>query len=533
MNKMNNKGFLLAESLIVTTFVLTVLIYLFAQFKNLMIEYKKTYQYNTVEDIYNLGSISKFLTQNNITINSNQYIFKDNDCTNEIPIEKKKTFKEIVKSMKIDYLIFADSNIDNVKNNMSSYNQDMQDFVERVSTKKIDGKGRLLAKFKKENYVTFATILVEKNASSIIKSWTRSASTDFHNSTYRTNITSVIFEDNINIPEGATSWDVSAVENSGAVMAWVTADHTDSTKYVLHIGAEGGVIANPNSDYLFYNFSALKSINFNNNYDTSNAISMSYMFHGCQSLTSLDLGEKFDTSNVTSMYQMFRDCSALTSLDLRDKFNTSNVQNTGSMFSGCKALTSLDLGDKFDTKSVTNMSLMFNDCKSLTTLDLGAKFDTSSVTNMSEMFDTCLVLTNLDLGDKFNTSSVTNMSGMFDNCKSLINLNLGDKFDTSSVQNMYRMFLGCQSLTSLDLGNKFDTSNVTDMSYIFNACHALTKIYAPESFVTTNVTSSRDMFTGDDNLVGGNGTSVATKKIYDKTYAKIDKPGQEGYFTTR
>ena len=81
MNKMNNKGFLLAESLIVTTFVLTVLIYLFSQFKNLMIEYKKTYQYNTVEDIYNLGSVGKFIYQNKIGLNDNKYLYKDNSST--------------------------------------------------------------------------------------------------------------------------------------------------------------------------------------------------------------------------------------------------------------------------------------------------------------------------------------------------------------------------------------------------------------------------------------------------------------------
>ena len=58
MNKKNNKAFLLAESLIVTTFVLTVLIYLYAQFKNLMTEYKNSYRYNNVQDIYNLGAVS-------------------------------------------------------------------------------------------------------------------------------------------------------------------------------------------------------------------------------------------------------------------------------------------------------------------------------------------------------------------------------------------------------------------------------------------------------------------------------------------
>ena len=162
MNKMNNKGFLLAESLITATFVLTVLIYLFSQFKNLMIEYKKNYQYNTVEDIYNLGSVSKFIDQNDIAINDNNYLYKDNNCTSEIPIEINTDFKNMAASMNIDYIIFTDSDIDIVKNNMSSYNQETQDFIEKISTKKIKGKGRLIAKFTNGN---FATIITEKEFS--------------------------------------------------------------------------------------------------------------------------------------------------------------------------------------------------------------------------------------------------------------------------------------------------------------------------------------------------------------------------------
>ena len=330
----------------------------------------------------------------------------------------------------------------------------------------------------------------------IIKAWSSGASSDFHNSTYRTNITSVIFEDNINIPSGATSWDVSAVANSGAVMAWVTVDPEDSTKYVLHIGGEGGVIANKNSSYIFYDFTNTKSINFNNNYDTNSVTSMSYMFYSCKNLTSLDLGDKFDTSSVTIMDNMFSRCSSLTSLDLGDKFDTSSVGNMSSMFNGCKALISLDLGDKFDTSSVRNMSSMFSGCNALINLDLGDKFDTSRVTNMGYMFESCRSLTTLDLGDKFDTSSVTNMEYMFLNSGDLASLDLGDKFDTSSVTTMANMFDGCISLTSLDLGDKFDTSSVTKMQYMFSGCSILTSLDLGDKFDTSSVGNMSSMFSG-------------------------------------
>jgi hypothetical protein len=95
MKKINNKGFLLAESLITATFVLTVLIYLFSQFKNLMVEYKKNYQYNNVQDIYNLGSISKYINHKEITLTEGPISFPDDYF-----------FGEMATNMNIDYIIY-------------------------------------------------------------------------------------------------------------------------------------------------------------------------------------------------------------------------------------------------------------------------------------------------------------------------------------------------------------------------------------------------------------------------------------------
>ena len=99
-------------------------------------------------------------------------------------------------------------------------------------------------------------------------------------------------------------------------------------------------------------------------------------------IVSIDFGENFKTTNVTDMSQMFLDCSALTSLDLKS----------------------------FDTSNVTDMSLMFDYCSALTSLDISG-FNTSNVTDMRYMFDTCTALTSLDLSSfSFgNNVTVTNM----------------------------------------------------------------------------------------------------------------------------
>ena len=201
-----------------------------------------------------------------------------------------------------------------------------------------------------------------KEPEPIMKSWNLISTSDFHNSTYKSNITSVEILTSKDVPEDAVaSWDVSSKKN-GSVMAWVINDPENVGKYKLYIGGNGGVIANSNSSYLFYNFTGVTEMNLSN-LDTSNVIDMSYMFYYCESLTVLDVSN-FDTSNVTSMYYMFSYCRSLTALDVSN-FDTSNVTSMSYMFISCSSLTALDVSS-FDTSKVTNMSSMFPGCSKLT-----------------------------------------------------------------------------------------------------------------------------------------------------------------------
>ena len=129
------------------------------------------------------------------------------------------------------------------------------------------------------------------------------------------------------------------------------------------------------------------------------------MFKG-RTLTSIDFGDNFNTSNVTDMGLMFAGCRFLTSLDLSN-FNTSNVMDMGGMFYGCYILTSLDLSN-FNTANVTNMASMFDSCYRLTSLDLSS-FNTTNVNNMQGMFYGCSYLTSLNLYN-FDMSGLTDHS---------------------------------------------------------------------------------------------------------------------------
>ena len=275
-----------------------------------------------------------------------------------------------------------------------------------------------------------------KEKSRVIQSWDENSQTDFHSTFYKKNILNITFLDNANIPSNATeSWNVSEDKTHGGVMAWVILNNEDNTKYDLYIGAKDGVIANKNSSNLFKTFSAIKTINFDNNFDTSNVTNMQSMFTDCRNLEELDLS-RFDTSNVTTMHTMFYYCENLKKLNISN-FNTSKVINMRAMFGYCANLNILNLSS-FDTSAVIDMSYMFEHCNSLTTLDLS----------------------------NFNTSKVTTMYGMFSYFQSpnIEEINLCN-FDTSSVVNMNYMFQYTTKLKKISVGSNWTETNadVTNM----------------------------------------------------------------------
>lgn len=165
----------------------------------------------------------------------------------------------------------------------------------------------------------------------------------------------------------------------------------------------------------------------NANVNSSNMFEVTWdsYYHAWRpALTSIDFGNNFNTSNVTNMCAMFYGCSRLASLNLSN-FNTSNVTDMASMFQGCTSLISLNLSN-FNTSNVTNMFGMFYSCHSLTSLNL-SNFNTANVNDMRHMFSDCIGLTSLNLysfdmsGLTSHVSGSTTYSGKYQMCLNLAN----------------------------------------------------------------------------------------------------------------
>lgn len=174
----------------------------------------------------------------------------------------------------------------------------------------------------------------------------------------------------------------------------------------------------------------------------------------------------------------------------------------------------------------TSTARWFYDFPYLTEVVGAQNLNTSQVTSMSEMFRFNSSLRSVDFSS-WDTGKCTDMNCLFCLCTSLADINISN-FNTSQVTNMYHMFHACP-LTTLDL-RSFDTAKVTDMYWMFIDSSVKT-IYASDKWSTASVKSSREMFKGCKNLVGGMGTKYDPRHI-DHEYAKIDGGMRDpGYLT--
>ena len=154
MKNINNNGFMLAETLIVTTFVAGILIFLFIQFTNLGKSYDDSYVYNTPEGLYALEDIKEYI---NTDLDALLYIEENIESLEFIDLTDCNLFKNkdyclnLFKLENIDK-IFITTN-DFTKENIVGYNEEFKSFINKI-TKEGNQKYRLVASFKNSTFAT-------------------------------------------------------------------------------------------------------------------------------------------------------------------------------------------------------------------------------------------------------------------------------------------------------------------------------------------------------------------------------------------
>lgn len=153
-----SRGFALVETLIVSTIIATILIYVFVQFNTLQGKYDESFKYNDVDDLYKLDSIKGYinsldsiLISNIITkITNDDIIIMDNEDDTYTNIAYLDNQNDLLTNLGIKTLILTKADINNV--DTSSFSKNLKDMI-----KKIDNKSdnyRIIAEFNNGNAAT-------------------------------------------------------------------------------------------------------------------------------------------------------------------------------------------------------------------------------------------------------------------------------------------------------------------------------------------------------------------------------------------
>ena len=149
--KKNSKAFALVETLIVSTIIASILIYMFVQFNKLDENYNESFRYNDVDDLYKLDSIKEYINSlDNESIinicskinNDDMIVMNKNDDT-YTNIEYLDNQIDLLANLDIKTLILTKADINNV--DTSSLSKTLKNMI-----KKIDNKSdnyRIIAEF--------------------------------------------------------------------------------------------------------------------------------------------------------------------------------------------------------------------------------------------------------------------------------------------------------------------------------------------------------------------------------------------------
>lgn len=143
MKKLNNKGFVLAETLVVATFVMGIFAIFYNNFYPLMSEYEKRETYDDIDSKYSVFWIKRLMQLNsynatNMINNVNSNGFYRFTCNDIVDADRKKTCDDLLEKLEVSktggvYNIYITKyNLTTFKNkirNNNAFSSSLQDYV--------------------------------------------------------------------------------------------------------------------------------------------------------------------------------------------------------------------------------------------------------------------------------------------------------------------------------------------------------------------------------------------------------------------
>ena len=166
MKKINNKGFIFAETVVVSTIVLIALVSLYTQFNSINNSYRRAFKYNTVDKLYAAYNLKTFISENRtnyiIEILNNGSVYTDITSCSADYFTEYMYCEMLIDTLNIKKAIFTKEDLSTLKsdlNNNNVFTENMKDFIKYIKSDN-SGKYRVIIEF---NDDTFATLKINSS----------------------------------------------------------------------------------------------------------------------------------------------------------------------------------------------------------------------------------------------------------------------------------------------------------------------------------------------------------------------------------
>ena len=159
MKKLGRKGFMLTETLIVATMLITILLVMYLQFKVVIRSYDHSFKYNTVNNLYSLYNVKRYIETENYNVmatklNSAPYV--ELSTCSKLYFKNSSYCSQLFDSLNLKELYLVKENVKEVLQS-NKFSSDFEDFIKTIESDKSAGY-RLLAKFTDNTYGTLKVL---------------------------------------------------------------------------------------------------------------------------------------------------------------------------------------------------------------------------------------------------------------------------------------------------------------------------------------------------------------------------------------
>ncbi len=163
MKYLNTRGFALAETLIVSVFVMSIFSLMYVNFFPMVGEYEKREKYDDIDSVYNTYLIKRLFEDNTINkgrfqsfrteVSSRKYSDLSNKCSSLFYDSSKADYcSKLFSKINVDKVYLTTYNITNFKKNLSSLDGYTSDYIKTLPnyTKSSNYNYRVIVKYKHE-----------------------------------------------------------------------------------------------------------------------------------------------------------------------------------------------------------------------------------------------------------------------------------------------------------------------------------------------------------------------------------------------